>query len=99
MSKTKLSKKEILHLAKLANLRLTESEILKYWKQLEETVEYVGNLNELNTKNVEPTSQTTNLDNIFFEDGEKNDRSLKPKESLANAKNKKDNYFVVKRIL
>jgi len=97
--KRMLSKDEILHLAKLANLYLTEEEINKYWKQLEETVEYIKNLNKLDTEKVEPTCQTTNLTNIFFKDGEENKRKLTIEEAIKNAKNKKNGYFTVKRIL
>lgn len=99
MKKKILSKEDILHLAKLAKLHLTEAEIEKYWKQLEETVEYINNLNELATEKVEPTSQTTNLTNVFFEDGERNERSLNVNQALSNAKSKKNNHFVIKRIL
>ncbi len=99
MNKKILTKKDILHLAKLSKLQLTDEEIEKYWKQLEETVEYVDNLNQLNTDKVEPTAQTTNLTNVFFEDGEENKRKLNQEEAMKNAKNKKDGYFVVKRIL
>lgn len=97
--KTVLSREEIKHLAKLANLSLTEEEIEKYRKQLTETVEFVDNLNELNTERVNATSQTTNLTNVLFEDGDKNTRALSTETALKNAKKKKDNYFVVKRIM
>ncbi len=99
MEKKRLTKSEILHLAKLTNLKLTDTEIEKYCQQLEETVEYVENLNELNTNSVEPTSQTTNLTDVFFEDGGNNKRGLKQDEAIDNAKNKKEGYFVVKRIM
>ncbi len=99
MKKSKLNKEEILHLAKLSNLTLTNDEIEKYRKQLEETVEYVENLNELDTRKVEPTSQTTNLTDVFFKDGVENKRGLSQNEAMKNAKNKKNDYFVVKRIM
>ncbi len=99
MKKSKLTKEEILHLAKLSNLSLTDEEIEKFQKQLEETVEYVENLNELDTSKVEPTSQTTGLNDVFFADGDENKRGLSYEEAAKNAKSKKDGYFVVKRIM
>lgn len=99
MRKSKLTKEDILHLAKLSRLHLSDKEIKKYWKQLEETVEYVDNLNELDTEKAVPTSQTTNLVNIGFEDGSKNTRNLSQVGATANAKNKKGGNFVVKRIM
>lgn len=99
MKKGKLSREEILHLAKLSGLKLTEKEIEKYFKQLEDTIIYVENLKDLNTKDTPTTSQTTNISNVYFEDGEKNSRGLDSVEAVKNAKNIKNNYFVVKRIL
>lgn len=99
MKKSKLTKEEILHLAKLSGLKLTEKEIEKYFKQLEETIIYVENLKDLNTKGAFATSQTTNISDVYFDDGEKNLRGLDSIEVLKNAKNKKNNYFVVKRIM
>ena len=98
-NKRVLEKKDVEHLAKLASLHLSDEEVNKYWGQLEETVEYVKNLDELDTSSVVATSQTTNLSNITFVDGIKNSRGLTNEEALINSKNKKDKYFVVKRIL
>jgi aspartyl-tRNA(Asn)/glutamyl-tRNA(Gln) amidotransferase subunit C len=99
IKKKVLERKDILHLAKLSKLQLTDKEIEKYLKQLEETVEYVDNLNELKTENLDPTSQTTNLLNVGFEDGEKNSRNLPQEIATANSKKKKSGYFVVERIM
>lgn len=99
MKKRVLTKKDILHLAALSKLLLSEKEIEKYLGQLEQTVEYVNNLNELPTKNIEPTSQTTNLTNVGFKDGEINKRKFSQQEATKNIKNKKNGFFVVKRIL
>ena len=96
---TKLTREEIIHLAKLANLTLNEDEIKKYQDQLSKTLEYISNLNELNTDNIPPTNQVTSLTDVYFPDGEKNKRLFLPDEAVKNAKNKKANYFVVKRIL
>lgn len=100
MNKNKiLTKTNILHLANLSRLKLTEDEINKYWSQLEDTVEYVKNLEELDTKNILPTSQTTNLSNVGFDDGEINTRALTQIDATKNAKNTKKGYFVVNRIM
>lgn len=93
-----LSSEEIKHLVKLANLQLSEEELKKYGDQLEKTIEYVKNLDEVHTKNKLPTSHTVKLENVFFSDGEKNKRGLTLEEATKNAKNKKNGFFVVKRI-
>lgn len=94
-----LTKDEIIHLAKLTSLSLSKKEISRFQKQLSETLEYVNNLQELDTENVKTTDHTVNSRNVYFEDGKKNVRGLNLDEALKNAKRKKNNYFVVKRIL
>ena len=63
-------------IAKLSNLTLSGEELLKFSKQLGETVEYIDNLQELDIKNVEPTSSPAGNVNVYFEDGTKNERTL-----------------------
>lgn len=98
MSKSDLSKHEIMHLAGLAGLHLTETEIDKLRKQLSETLAYVDNLNQLNTKKTAPTNQTTQLTNVYFEDGTKNERELKNEDALENTNKKNAGMFIVPRI-
>lgn len=94
-----LTKEDVLHIAKLANLHLDEKNIEKFRSQLSETLKYVENLDELDTKDVEPTSHSTNVTNVYFEDGEKNTRQFTQEEALKNGKNTKDNMFVVPRVI
>ncbi|OGK25407.1 hypothetical protein A2954_01535 [Candidatus Roizmanbacteria bacterium RIFCSPLOWO2_01_FULL_37_12] len=99
MTKKKvLSEDSVKHLAKLANLSLSENELKKYSEQLDETIDYVENLKKLNTGQVSPTSHSVHQVNVFFVDGEKNLRILSAKDVLKNSiiKNK---FFVVKRII
>lgn len=99
MKKNKLSKAEIIHLANLSKLKLTEEEIQKYRKQLEETVDYIDNLNELNTAAYTSIPKITKLFNVMFNDGLANTRVLSQVQATANSQNKKNGYFVVKRIM
>ena len=73
MSKN-LSKDEVLHLAKLAGLTLSEEEIEKNAGQLAETIEYIKNLDELDTAKVKPTNSVVDLSNVTFEDGSKRNK-------------------------
>jgi len=98
MKKKRLSKNDILHLAYLAGLNLDKKEIEKYKKQLEETISYIENLNELKTDNVFPTAYVAFLNNIFFSDNEKNERGLTLEEVFQNTKIKENNCFRVKKI-
>lgn len=88
---------DITHVAKLANLPLTEEEKKNFSTQLEETVEYIKGLSEVNTEGVEPTSQVTGLENVTREDVIK--PSLTQEQALSNAKQTYNGFFKVKGIL
>lgn len=95
----KIKKEEIKHIAKLANIKITEKEIEKYSKQLSSVVDYVGQLEEVETKNVIPTSQTTGLTNIKRQDKMELGNSLTVEESLSGTEDTYNGYFKVKAIL
>jgi len=97
--KTLLSKEEILHLAKLAKLQLTDEEIVKYQSQLGETIEYIKNLDELDITDIPATNSVGNLENVTYEDGAQSLNSLTEKEALQNAKKVKNGEFAVTRIM
>lgn len=99
MTKKILSKEEILHLAQLANLSLTDEEIVKYQSQFSETIDYIKNLEELDTKDTPPTNSVVDLKNVTFEDGIKNEIGLSTKDALQNAKKVKGNEYIVERIM
>ncbi|MDP3917710.1 MAG: Asp-tRNA(Asn)/Glu-tRNA(Gln) amidotransferase subunit GatC [Candidatus Woesebacteria bacterium] len=85
---TKLTKKDVLHVAELSNLKLTDSEIKKFLPQLTKIIKFVGTLSEVDTTKIEPTSQTTKLVNALREDVTTSSNSLNI-----------DEYFKVKAIL
>lgn len=53
----KISREDVLRVAELANLELTEAEIEKFGGQLESILTYCEQLNELDTTGVEPMAQ------------------------------------------
>jgi aspartyl-tRNA(Asn)/glutamyl-tRNA(Gln) amidotransferase subunit C len=53
----KISRDDVLRVAELAYLDLTEAELEMYRAQIDEILEYIGKLNELDTANVEPMAQ------------------------------------------
>lgn len=99
MGKKKLSKEDILHLAKLSALNLPENEVTKIEAQLEETLEYIENLRELDTEKMKSTNSVIEVKNIGFEDGTTCERMFTKEEAMKNSKNKKGKFFAVKRIL
>lgn len=63
-----ITQEELRHLAKLAKLKLSDEEIKKLTPQLDNILEFVSQLEEVDTKGVEETHQTTGLQNISRED-------------------------------
>jgi aspartyl-tRNA(Asn)/glutamyl-tRNA(Gln) amidotransferase subunit C len=53
----KISREDVVRVAELAYLDLSEAELETYRKQIDEILEYIGKLNELDTSNVEPMAQ------------------------------------------
>ena len=53
----KISREDVLRVADLAYLDLSESELETYRAQIDEILEYIGKLNEIDTANVEPMAQ------------------------------------------
>jgi aspartyl-tRNA(Asn)/glutamyl-tRNA(Gln) amidotransferase subunit C len=53
----KISREEVVRVAELAYLELSETELETYRAQIDEILEYIGKLNELDTANVEPMAQ------------------------------------------
>lgn len=97
--KVSLTTDDVKHLAKLARLQLSDEEIKKYQRQLEETIDYIHNLDELNTEGVSDTFRTSASKDVYYKDGSANPRGLTQEEATKNAKNKKNGLFVVKRII
>jgi len=92
-----LTNKDIKHVAKLSRLNLSLSEVEKFKKQLSSVVEFVRQLSEVDTTEVEPTSQTTGLSNIW-----RNDEvlpGLNEKEVFFSTDNQYAGYFKVKGLL
>ena len=96
---TKLTKKDTLQVASLAKLELTPNEVDKFTTQLTKVVDYISHLDEVNTKGVEPTAQTTNLTNVVREDKIDETRVLTQAEALSGTDKTKNGYFVVNAIL
>jgi len=93
----KLSKKEVLQIATLSRLELTEQEVDMFSHQLSDVLSYVEQLGKINTDNVEETSQVTGLVNVFRADEVK---QFENPENLVNqSAEHQDNMVKVKNVL
>ena len=83
----------------LAKLELDEHELVEIGKQLNETLDYFENLKDLNTSDISDDSLESSAINVFRDDVVTTQTQLDQTSILANAKQKKNNFFVVTRIL
>lgn len=59
---------DVKHVAKLANLPLSSQEEEKYSRQLSKILDYVTQLNKVDTSDVEPTFNVSGLSNVMAKD-------------------------------
>lgn len=95
----KLSNKDVLKLAQLARLKLSNDELHSFTAEINEILGYVEQLQTVDVEGIEPTSQVTGLENVTRQDSIS--QNIPSKEELL--KNVPDataeGYIKVKRIL
>ncbi|MGQ9609894.1 MAG: Asp-tRNA(Asn)/Glu-tRNA(Gln) amidotransferase subunit GatC [bacterium] len=93
----KITIKEVEHVANLARLEFNEEEKKKLTQQLAKILDYIDQLNKLDTTNVEPTSHVIPVRNVVRPDEVK--PSLTKEDALANAPSKVNGLFEVPKII
>ena len=92
-----ITQKEVEHVAKLAQLELSEDEKGIFTRQLSAILTYMDQLKTLDTRGVEPTMTVLPTENVFRDDEVR--PSLPQERALANAPEQADGFFRVPRIL
>ena len=88
-----ISRDEVVHVARLARLALTDEELDRFAGQLDAILEAVGKVSELDLSGVEPTLHPLELSNVWAEDAPQ--PSLPVEDALANAPAVEDDAFRV----
>ena len=91
-----INKEEVKHVAKLARLELTDEEVNKYSQQLGSILEYVEQMNEVNTTGIEPMPHAIPVYNVMREDIVKYEQTKE--ELMANAPFEEEGLFRVPKI-
>lgn len=65
---TTVSRDDVIHLAQLSNLQLSDDQVASLQADLASILDYINELSELDTSGVEPTYQVTDLENVMRED-------------------------------
>ena len=89
--------KDVEHIATLAKLEVSNAEKEKFTHQMNQILEYVEQLNTLDTSNVEPLSQVIELKNVFRKDEVA--PSTPTDEALKNAPERTDEFFKVPKVI
>ena len=93
----KLSREEVLHIARLARVGLTEAEITRLSEQLSHILENFEVLQQVDTTGVAPTAQSVALQSIMRDDEVA--PSFPPDGVLANAPRREGDCFRVRAVL
>lgn len=93
----RITKEEIEHIALLARLHLSEEEKELFGLQLSSILDYMEKLNELDTKDIEPTSHVLPLNNVMRDDIP--GQSIPRNDALKNAPEHTDKFYRVPKII
>ena len=63
-----LTREEVLHVAKLARVGMTDADVTKFQTQLSDILEHFSALNEIDTTDVPPTTQSLPIENVMAKD-------------------------------
>lgn len=92
-----ISKEEVVHIAKLASLNLTEAEIERYSNDMTEILEFANRINSVDTDSVNETIAANEKYNVFRKDEIK--QSVDKEVLLQNAPSKDDGMFRIPKVI
>jgi len=93
----KLTREQVIHIAELARLALTDKEIALYQEQLSSVLEYAERLQALDTSDIPPTATVLPVHNVMRVD--EPHPSMGRDEILGNAPDTQDGCFRVQAVL
>lgn len=93
-----ISDNEVLHIAKLARLKLADNEIQDYKKNLQEILDFADTINHVDTDNIGETIGVNENYNIFRKDEIKREDSDK-EELLSNAPSQDEGMFRIPKVI
>lgn len=93
----KITKAQVLHVARLARLDLDDTSVDKFVDQLGQIIEYMDTLNRVDTEGVRPTSHAISLTNAIRDDEER--PHLEVDTALANAPERDNDTFLVPKVI
>ena len=92
----RISKDDVRHVAKLAELEFNEKDVEKITSQLDRILDHVAKISKVDTEGIPPTSHVLDIKNVFREDEAK--PSVTQEEALKNAPDEENQGFKVPKI-
>ncbi len=93
----KISESEVRHIGHLSRLNPSDEEVGRFSEQLSAILEYIEQLNEVDTTDVQPTAHALPVHNVLREDEPR--PGLVPDQALANAPQRDGDFFAVPKVL
>jgi len=98
MNKESINEEVVRHIAALSRLSLSDTDVKKYQSQLKNILDYIEQLDEVNTEDIPPTTHVlSSMKNVFREDVAKD--SLSQEEVLDNAPSRRNGFFRVPKVI
>ena len=88
-----ITREEVLHVARLARLELTDDEVVKFQEQLSAIIDAISKVSELDLSDVPPTAHPLEIANTWAEDVAR--PCLPIDDVFANAPEREDDHFKV----
>lgn len=92
-----VKKEDVINIAKLSKLRLSENEIEEFTEDMNQILDYVKKLEKIDTSKIEPLSHPLEGVNVFRED--KLQKSIDREAALKNAPDKTEEFFKVPKVI
>jgi aspartyl-tRNA(Asn)/glutamyl-tRNA(Gln) amidotransferase subunit C len=94
----KLTRDDVLHLAQLARISLSDAEVDEFSEELSAILQYVEQLSGVDVDGLKPTNQVTGLVNVMRED-EVKDYGYQPLDLLRNVPQVQNDMLKVNRMI
>jgi len=92
-----ITKEEVMHVAKLAQLKLSETELEQYQQEMSTLLDHFKEINEIDTEGIEPKPHAVAMSNVFGEDVV--EPYLSREQALSNAPSSRAGLFMVSTII
>ena len=92
-----LTRDQVLHIAKLARLGLSDDDVERYRAQLSQILDHFQALGEVDTADLPPTANSLPLQNVMREDVDR--PSLSAEAIVANAPDVEDGFVRIRAVL